>query len=115
MPDGSSVTAPTPDAVAQAREGVWGALEDWQNTTRTTAQVHRDVDAALDAYAAAVRAECAADTRRLDWMQERYVAADFEYTIDEKPATALIIHAPRSARVGPNLRATIDTALEAQP
>lgn len=44
------------DAEAVARDGVWRALEDWQNTTRTTAQVHQDVDAALTAYAAAIEA-----------------------------------------------------------
>lgn len=111
------MTAPTPDAVAQARREVLDARDNALRNISMEAVAR--LDAAWDAYdtlvGEAVRAECAADTRRLDWMQERYVAADFEYTIDEKPATALIIHAPRSARVGPNLRATIDAALEAHP
>lgn len=113
---GAQVTAPTPDAVAQAREGVWGALEDWQNTTRTTAQVHRDVDAALDAYAAAVRAECAADTKRLDWLQREHSDTD------TLPVAALVVKvgcARRSsnwANVVGDIRATIDRVMqEAQP
>lgn len=56
--------------------------------------------------------EALEDVRRLDWMQEHFVGADFDYgDAPNETVCVLLIEVSPTAKVGADLRTTIDSSL----